>query len=147
VPSQSATPVAERRDSTTPLARLSVALGGGATDPVLAGLVDLSDQPTEDPDLAAAALRAYDEREKEQARLISEGKSQTEFTSPPKLSRRKNSGASSRSSGTSPSAPQANGNGHAGLHTNGHRKLDSISTLWSMGSSRASLDQDRGMNE
>lgn len=90
---------------------------------------------------ASAALREYDVREAEQRRLLAEGKKQTEYTTPPKITRERRPTSASESlpaSGSSAgSAPSTQS------PTTGHRKLESISTLWSMGSSRTSSDFER----
>lgn len=149
VPTPVTTAVPPETAGATPLARLSMTLGG--TDPILQGLVDLSDQPSEDHEATAAALRAYDAREREQARLIAEGKSMAMYTSPPKISTRRagrRSSSQSFSSGTGSSAPSTaysagpHGEVIAPAPSEHHKARASISTLWSIGSSRASVDLD-----
>jgi hypothetical protein len=114
---------AAERVSSTPLSRMSSAFGDSSGSP-LAPFVDLADSP-DDPDKVAAALREYDAREQEQARLIAAGKGPAAYTSPPRP--RRGSALSAMSPPRSPRAlPHARG--------------DSISTLWSMGSATESAD-------
>jgi hypothetical protein len=140
-----------QRGSTTPLSRLSTALSDSSS-----ARVELDAQ---DPE---AALRAFDAREREQARLLAEGKNTTAFTAPPRVSSRRNRSSngstlsrnsaqsfsmSGTSSATSPSvsAGGEKGGSAGGVETiadkpivaspSQHRGRESISTLWSMGSS------------
>jgi hypothetical protein len=104
----------------TPLSRLSSALGGG--DEVLSPSEELEDVS---PELAAAALRAFDEREAEQVRALSLGKAQKGYTSP-NMTIRRSSGRRASGSGS--------GSGSQGEVV----KSESISTLWSVGSGAGS---------
>lgn len=159
-PTTMPSPEIGQRGSTTPLARLSAALSDSSRPELDAA---------QDPE---SALRAYDAREREQARLLAEGKSPTAFTAPPKIVRRNRSSAGStlsRNSAQSGTAsamgtsvgsagsihgeviaekPQgqtlreereplkeAGVNGQAGANASHHRARESVSTLWSMGSS------------
>lgn len=149
-----AVPEGGQRGSTTPLTRLSAAL----SDSPSSSRLDLEQDPE-------AALRAYDAREREQARLLAEGKSPTAFTAPPKITRRNRSSAGSTlsrnsaqsftmSASVSPSIsvgsvgspdpspgietiaePVSNGSAQNVTHASHHRARESVSTLWSMGSS------------
>ncbi|RSH87280.1 hypothetical protein EHS25_003189 [Saitozyma podzolica] len=117
--SSSSTP--ERRGN-TPLARLSSVLGSyGSPFSPSAELVD-SAQPIDDA-FAAGALRAFDQREAEQARALAKGRAQTEFTSPRPIRR-----------------PSTHRKGSSGNSTPGSAerkkvavKSESVSTLWSIG--------------
>lgn len=117
--SSSSTP--ERRGN-TPLARLSSVLGSyGSPFSPSAELVD-SAQPIDDA-VAADALRAFDQREAEQAKALAKGRAQTEFTSPGPIRR-----------------PSTNRKGSSGNSTPGSAerkkmavKSESVSTLWSIG--------------
>ncbi|CAK9782446.1 hypothetical protein CC85DRAFT_329753 [Cutaneotrichosporon oleaginosum] len=141
------TPPEGQRGSTTPLSRLSTALSDSSSTRI--------DLDTQDPE---AALRAFDAREREQARLLAEGKNATAFTAPPKPSARRNRSSngstlsrhsaqsfsmSGTSSATSPSVSAGGGGGAVETiadkplvtSPSHHRARESISTLWSMGSS------------
>ncbi|KAL1411583.1 hypothetical protein Q8F55_002547 [Vanrija albida] len=139
------------RGRSTPLARLSVVLSANDVAAITGGL-QLSDvhPDMDEGEAAAAALRAYDAREREQARLLAEGKSQAAYTSPSKVLRpsitRSNSTISTGSSdvgGTvarnSFSSDVRNSfSSEPRSYTNGaskHQPRASVSTLWSMGSS------------
>lgn len=122
----------------TPLSRLSSALGSNDSplsplSPDLTGL-----PPHTSPELAAeAALKAFDQREAEQVKALSKGKAMSGYTSPTPGSirrtsgRRVASGGSTRSSSREAERPVGSvGRGQK------IRESGSISTLWSMGSSR-----------
>ena len=137
----------EPSGKSTPLSRLSSVLGTSDSpvhtlSPELTGRTDLP------PDLAAeAVLREFDLREAKHVKALSKGKVASGYTSPPpgnvrrpSGSRRIASGGSNRSSGqgfeverktnASPRKGQADEEGEK------VRQSGSISTLWSMGSSR-----------
>lgn len=117
--SSSSTP--ERRGD-TPLARLSSVLGSyGSPFSPSAELVGTA-QPVDDA-IAADALRAFDQREAEQARALAKGRAQTEFTSPGPI--RRPSTHRKGSSGTS--TPGSAERKKAGV------KSECVSTLWSIG--------------
>lgn len=155
------------RGRSTPLARLSVVLSANDVAAITGGL-QLSDvhPDMDEGEAAAAALRAYDAREREQARLLAEGKSQAAYTSPSKVLRpsvaRSNSTISSGSSDVGGTVARNSYNGDArnsytseprnsfsadlalrNSYTNGgskHQPRASVSTLWSMGSSTADAE-------
>lgn len=99
---------------------------------------EITDNLDLSPEMAAtAALKAFDEREAEQVKAISKGKAGGGYTSPPlgsvkRLSgRRTASGHSSRSPSNDREVPVDSGSVGQKVRESG-----SISTLWSMGSSR-----------
>ncbi|GMK57868.1 hypothetical protein CspeluHIS016_0407020 [Cutaneotrichosporon spelunceum] len=133
-------PSEAQRGSTTPLSRRSVTSKDSSV------CAELETDPE-------AAMHALDSREREQARLLAEGKNETPFTAPPKPSSRRNrssngstlsrhSAQSFAMSGTS-SVMSAPAGGAVETITDkplvtspGHnRARESISTLWSIGSS------------
>ncbi|BEI94400.1 uncharacterized protein CcaverHIS019_0608590 [Cutaneotrichosporon cavernicola] len=144
--SRASVPVAQaeaQRGSTTSLSRLSAT----PSDSSMRAELDA------DPE---AAMRAFDAREREQARLLAEGKNATPFTAPPKPSLRRNRSSNGSTlsrhsaqsfcmSGTSSATSPSVGDGGGAVETiadkppatspSHHRARESISTLWSMGSS------------
>jgi hypothetical protein len=107
----------------TPLSRLSSALGFSPSpmSPPLDTSIPI------DPDLAEAALRAFDEREAEQVKAIAEGKSPAGYTSPSKISRRMSLHRTHSS--------QTVEKRHEGPEKGKMPKSESVSTLWSIGGS------------
>lgn len=153
----------------TPLSRLTSALGGddlhSSYFPVLnthrgLGLGEDEGGSVVSPEMTQAALRAFDEREKEKVLALSKGTAVTGYTSPTSSGIRKkrvasgdsgkshssgDSKGSRRLSGTSPDPGLAKSISHmadnqaVGTAGTGHKTLpqsSSISTLWSMGSSK-----------
>jgi len=125
----------------TPLSRLSSAIGNN--DPPLGSLSPEMAALNLSPELAAeAVLKAFDEREAEQVEALSQGKAVSGYTSPTAGSVRRHSAG--RRVGSGDSFRSASGRdvetiaeleeGRAPM-----RGSESISTLWSIGSSH-SLD-------
>lgn len=117
---------------TSPLQRLSVAFGTSST----ADLANLADATPAD---AAAALKAFDAKEAQQAKLLAQGKAQAAYTVPPKIDRsaRKRNTLGANGTGANGVNGAANGtaNGAADEYTSKHQQKESVSTLWSVGSS------------
>lgn len=119
----------------TPLTRLSSALGSSESpqplSPEYTGDLRLS------PELAAAAaLKAFDEKEAEKAKALSKGQGSGEYTSPTpgllkRTGRRSTSGHTSRSPSNDRDLDTQVANEQQKI-----KASTSISTLWSMGSSR-----------
>lgn len=125
----------------SPLQRLSVAFGTSST----ADLANLADASPAD---AAAALKAFDEKEAQQAKLLARGKAQAAYTVPPKIDRtarkRNTLGSNGTANGAAANgvngvggAPNgvANGHSHYDEFVPKHQQKESVSTLWSVGSS------------
>ncbi|ORY20637.1 hypothetical protein BCR39DRAFT_555091 [Naematelia encephala] len=105
----------------SPLSRLSEALGMGVSPlspPTVEDVLDpMANIPS--PERVAAAFRAYDQREAEQAKALAKGTAKTGYTSPP-------SGSIQRAS-----LRRQNSSGEEGQK--GVPKSESRSTLWSLG--------------
>jgi hypothetical protein len=122
--SESSTSSMMERRGSTPLTRLSSALGSYESPlSPSAELVDPS-KPISDA-FATEALRAFDQREAEQAKALAAGKAQTGYTSPGP--RRASLGSHRKASG-----------GNSVERAKKVVKSESVSTLWSIGSGKSS---------
>ena len=114
----------------TPLSRLSSALG--TYEPLSPTFETSANGPVNiSPERAAAALKAFDEREAQQAKAISKGRAESAYTSPGPI--RRQSQRRSASSTSIHESPGRTGTVVKGVPRVG--KNESISTLWSMGGS------------
>lgn len=129
---------------TSPLQRLSVAFGTSST-------ADLANLAEASPADAAAALKAFDAKEAQQAKLLAQGKAQAAYTVPPKIDRsarkRNTLTGANGVNGVANGAANGSANGANGVNdtdgaANGHdeyvpkhQQKESVSTLWSVGSS------------
>ncbi len=132
--------------SSTPLSRFSSFLGKTgliASSPLSPEIEKLDPTQEINDDVAAAALKAYDDRERQQVAMLSKGSARGSYTSPsPELVsrialRRRASANQARS--PSQSATLSDSGGTTGGHKEreGHATKSSISTLWSFGEDEA----------
>ena len=143
------------RKSSTPLSRLSSALS--PERPTLPLSPDIVGSEVSLEIAAQAALKAFDQREKEQVVALSKGKNSGIYTSPSGtrrvsgkrgsgddyfgLVKGDNVGASPNKDSSSPAPAQVPKQGEVGRRM---AESTSISTLWSMGSSRPNSQEITG---